>query len=111
MDERTLTALKTSIEHWKENAVAETVNEASLDVSDCALCDEFWALDCAGCPVFSRTGRRCCAGSPYIAASNAFDSWSGQPTSKEARDNWRSAAIAEIAFLKSLLPEQTQEDA
>lgn len=42
MDAATLTALTQSIEKWERNAVAETPDEYTTAVEDCALCALFF---------------------------------------------------------------------
>lgn len=115
MDERTLTALKASIKHWEENVQAKTPDKIKLGVSHCALCAEFWTRDearlvtCDGCPVWTRTGKHGCSGSPYEAAEEAHDDWDDvfdTVYESDEGDEWRKAAQAELDFLNSLLPEQ-----
>lgn len=105
MDAETLTALKKSIQHWRENVEAEDWQEASVDSFDCALCLLFaYPMDskCAGCPVSDRTGTYGCSETPYYAARKAQDLWAFGTGSREA---FREAAQAELDFLISLLPE------
>ena len=102
MDARTLKALKGSIAKW-EGVVAGTTQGKGGD--NCPLCKIFAAdkpleYQCAGCPVFSRSGYRWCHATPYIAFAESCNS-EGMASTSPARQ----AARAELAFLKSLLPE------
>lgn len=109
MDERTLTALKASIKHWEENVAAVVPNEASTGPEECALCQEFNNSrdGCDGCPVAKHTEETLCDGSPYELADTALRKWqNGLGT----REQWQSAAQAELDFLKSLLPVHEGED-
>lgn len=107
--------LEKSIAHWRRMRDAETVAELFGEApygDDCALCQAHrnpaaaWDLECAGCPVSVRAGRALCQSTPYGAAASAFGSWRdtelGRARFLDARDRWRTAADAEIAFLESL---------
>lgn len=118
MDKRTSDALEASIKHWQENVAAEKPSDVSLKGSDCALCRMFFNSErvdsCSGCPVRIRTGRSSCGSTPYESACYARDEWAesinsdwgnGVRITKEiddAREVWRTAARAELDFLKSL---------
>ena len=107
MDDRTLTALRQSIEKWERNAVAETPDDFATGAETCALCDLFyWKDGCNGCPVKERTGQWGCRGTPYLAADGARYEWSACPSDTTRRDAARAAARAEVAFLRSLLPKE-----
>lgn len=101
MDNKTLAALKASIQHWDDNAQAETPGEASADADDCALCGLYLKRDCSGCPVAEKTGKECCHGSPYSAAHSALCDWDDGTGDG---GTFRAAATAERDFLISLLP-------
>ncbi len=103
MDERTLTALKKSIEHWRENVRAEEFIQASVRRSDCALCQEFWAKTgiCAGCPVNEVSGDGC-QPTPYEYAAEVYFDWEEDCS---FREDFILAAQAELDFLIGLLPE------
>jgi hypothetical protein len=109
MDAKTLEALKASIEKWKRNAVAETPDDYKIGGNDCPLCEMFQSKSqgfegsCQGCPVFSRTGRRFCSGTPYADTVRAHDGMLAGDPDTIARA--RAAALVEVAFLESLLPE------
>lgn len=103
MEAATLTALNQSIEKWERNAVAETPDDYAVRVKDCPLCDIFFRGGCRGCPVMAATGESGCGGSPYRAAVRACYRWEDADTA--LRDAAHAAARAEVAFLRSLLPE------
>jgi hypothetical protein len=94
MDERTLEALKGSIEKW-EAIVAGTGEDRGW--RNCPLClifnnpeiDPDGLIQCAGCPVNESTGHTGCEGTPY-------DRYHYERT--------QEAACAELDFLRSLLP-------
>lgn len=104
MDEKTLTALKQSIEKWERNAIAETPDDYTKGVSSCPLCQLFWERDCVGCPVMDRTGNEFCIGSPYD--EEAHEDWFSAPEDESLRNAAHAAARAEAAFLRSLLPDR-----
>lgn len=98
MDAETLEALRGSIAKW-EAIVAGTGKDDGID--NCALCSLFYTpadptdfMNCTGCPVMKVTGSMYCDGSPYETYRRT------SPGSVDERD----AAIAELDFLKSLLP-------
>jgi hypothetical protein len=112
MDDRTRAALEASIEHWEENAAAQRYWDTDLSSEGCALCVLFrgeWDSpdECSGCPIAEATGQITCKGTPYDAASDAKDAWF-DGADKEQRDAFRTAARAEVDFLKSLLPPKEQ---
>jgi hypothetical protein len=96
VNKRTLTALRGSITKW-ESIVAGTDIDKGAD--NCPLCAIFTHRrnpkevddnsSCKGCPVYEKTGRFQCEGSPYY----------------DYDPETLSTAIAELNFLKSLLPE------
>jgi hypothetical protein len=96
MDKKTLAALKGSIANW-EGVVA------GKGYSNCSLCDLFNYAGmpdeerCDGCPIKEKTGRRYCVRTPY-------EKWEYAP---EEGDEKRRAAVEELAFLKSFLPQDT----
>ena len=105
MDARTLTALRQSIEKWERNATAETPCDFTLWVHNCPLCEAFGHDGCLGCPVKGSTGLRGCIGTPYYRAFDARIRWFDAPSDTALRDAAHVAARAEVAFLRSLLPE------
>lgn len=104
MDAKTLKALKASIAKWERNAVAELEHEYRLTTGDCPLCGLFLRRGtptcCGGCPVYAKTGVPYCDDTPYGEAVRAADCWEDD----DGQDA-RGAARAEVAFLKSLLPD------
>ena len=115
MSPETLAALKSSIQHWKENIKAEYTYEVSVSCRDCALCGlyinaiaEDTEVGCTGCPISENTGLENCAGTPYTVAADLYGEWLEVPKDSreyiKARNHFRSAARAELKFLKSLLP-------
>lgn len=102
MDAATLEALKKSIEHWKENVRAESLVRTSTATRDCALCSLFYNKGCLGCPVFKETGYTNCYYTPYYQAVEAKYA--------ENIQDFKSAAQAELDFLKSLLPQEEKVD-
>lgn len=97
MDARTLESLKASIAKWEKNAAGD-VGKAKIYTDSCPLCEQFidGSQICKGCPVAERTGEIGCVNSPWEDAEAAFVHGNG--------DEFRIAALAEVAFLKSLLP-------
>lgn len=102
-------ALEKSIAHWEANVAAKTPDKASVHGSDCALCNLFCTsemmdndIHCWSCPVFKRTGRRSCEGTPYYYAHSAFNQWRYWSSHNIVPNEWRIAARRELEFLKSL---------
>lgn len=114
MNAETLTALKASIAKWERNAEAKTPDNFKVSPEACPLCSLFNAIDtpdedvCAGCPISTKTGKTYCEGTPYMPAWKAWFSWTKQPRQPDFRHNAHAAARDEVAFLKSLLPEEHQ---
>jgi len=94
MKERTLAALKESIEKWERRAAGD--HDGKLGTSGCPLCQLFnknsydVTQNCIGCPVYETTGVRHCINTPYYTYAH------GDRTDADAQ--------AEVDFLKSLLP-------
>ena len=105
---RQLTALKSSIEHWRRMVEGKAFpDESPVDVW-CPLCVELrtsmkWlGLGCENCPVFIFTNRHSCEGTPYHeAAVDFFD----ESSDKKELENpkFKAAALKELKFLESLL--------
>lgn len=115
MDDATLRALDASIEHWEKNVAALTPDQASIEATDCALCNEFNSgpdySGCPGCPVKAATRWPICKGTPYSEAVNALHNWRltedaffAKEIYAKAEAGWREAAQAELDFLKALRP-------
>ena len=103
MKPRVLKALKASIAHWKRMRKGTQKANESPDGECCPLCNLFRSLcvGCSKCPVYKRTLRRGCHGTPWFGARYNFIMRDRGSVFKEA---WEKTANAEIAFLKSLLP-------
>lgn len=106
MDAETLEALKGSIRKWE--AIAEGTGK-DQGPYNCPLCLKFnsgvdgnekISDSCLGCPVREKTGFRFCAGSPYASYEEAEE----LEDDAEMAVALSSAAKAELAFLRSLLP-------
>lgn len=113
MNQRTLTALRASIEHWERNAAATDPRKVRMGTQACALCAEFYDQSdmCKGCPIYTATGRDGCRNTPYGEASSYIRdaefcrrTFSPEMTA-EAMASFRTAARAEVRFLSSLLPQ------
>ena len=116
MNKRTAKALEKSIEHHKQNLLAETPDDVRLGADFCALCNLFNKYDrpinntdCIGCPVHKKTGEKYCGGTPYEESRRAFISWYNyyecyECTGKHSqyRRKFRAAEKKEIKFLESL---------
>ncbi len=108
MDERTLTALKASIEKWERNARVERREDVLTGVQDCPLCKLFFSGSCQGCPIAEAVNNIWCDDTPYEEASNVLSDWyDGEATASD----FHAAAQAEVDFLKSLLPEDERASA
>lgn len=97
MDAKTLEALKASIAKWERNAEVKDIEDAKTSIMSCPLCLLFFDQKCYWCPVYSRTTETACKETPYYDAANARD--------RSDIEAFRTAARAEVEFLKSLLPE------
>lgn len=108
MDADTLEALRGSIAKW-EGIVAGTTKNHCAD--NCPLCHKFnfsftgarRAQSCKGCPVMERTGRQFCDGSPYEDYEDMEERVEEGYAEGAAL---KPLAIAEVDFLKSLLPKE-----
>lgn len=102
------TALLASIKHYEENIAlfdADKIDLISIEGSDCALCAEFFAADkggnnCAKCPVFAYSATPGCQNTPWTDIRAAFQDFFDD---KGPIENIRSALMAELEFLCSLL--------
>lgn len=109
MDAETLEALRGSIAKW-EGIVAGTVVDECGD--NCPLCQRFNPVinpavrrqdACRGCPVMAATGEKFCYASPYGAYAALDDDCDGDEAELKA------LAQAELDFLKSLLPPESDD--
>ena len=94
MDERTLTALRGSIEKW-EGIVAGEIDDDAAD--NCPLCELFYECRCLGCPVNKKSGGIFCRETPYEDRLKADRPTGDTPEAVKA-------AQAMLDFLESLLP-------
>lgn len=106
MKEKAITALKQSIEHW-EKIVAGDDSE-QIGSFHCALCRQYHAKECRGCPVKARTGLKYCFGSPFEAIEDFADRCL-MPI-KNSDPEFTPLAQAELDFLKSLLPKSDRQE-
>jgi hypothetical protein len=95
MSKKTLTALQGSIRKWESIARGE---EFDRGVSGCSLCQLYFNYHCQGCPVHKITGNRC-NGTPY----ETWDDLGGLNQTADCPER-KQVALAEVRFLKSLLP-------
>jgi len=100
MDDQTLIALKASIKKWEKNAKIENLENARFSPRSCPLCTLFLKKDCFGCPVRNKTGIGFCYKTPYLSSNRAF--------SLNDLFAFKTAALEEVTFLKSLLPNEAK---
>ncbi len=102
MKAKILKALNGSIKKW-EGIAAGTGKD--FGPRNCPLCKMFWkssddwisGVSCYGCPVLEATGRHACNATPY-------QDWADLETNTATTPKAKKAALAELNFLKSLLP-------
>ena len=100
-------ALEASIAHWEENARARVPSDASLGVTNCALCKLYHDNFCQGCPVYEETGKDRCSGTPFQRAYRLLCVWRSEDRLDAVgrrAEEFRAAAQEEVDFLKSLRP-------
>lgn len=126
MDDKTLLALRASIEAWKLKAVTDDPY-VRIGSSTCPLCQLFNNGEqssedrCRGCPVWEKTGKTGCKGSPYDDAAVARSEWQDAAYVKRLyphganiseaqlkKSEWMMAADKEVAFLQSLYDEELE---
>lgn len=106
------TARKESKAHWIRMRDDPGCGEEPY-AFDCALCqlfhfdeddcmDDEWSEDkqCAGCPVYEKTRKPLCEGTPYVEAEIAWVAYNIK--GRIDISAWRKAAQAEIDFLEEL---------
>jgi hypothetical protein len=99
MNAETLAALQGSIKHWEENVErVKNDNHPILGAEHCPLCDMFKRKgnECNCCPVKLLTGKHLCISTPYCDVT------------KNIGTKLLAACEAELAFLRSLLPEEVK---
>lgn len=107
MDDKQLILLKQSIEHWRRLATGTARKGEGIGPAHCPLCLEFcltYANACIGCPIYEKTEKKFCGGTPYSAAKDAIKmdgNWQDV-----FDDNFKAKAALELAFLESLLPNE-----
>lgn len=113
MDEKTLEALKASIEHWRFNCNVTFAWMAKVNVGSCALCELYYCNNyCRDCPIAISTGTGSCRETPYVQASEAPRKWHNCRSIEDnvkAEKAFKDAAQAEMEFLISLLPPESTE--
>jgi hypothetical protein len=112
MEKKTLLALRKSIKHWKDNVrLAQNGEDISISSSACALCGLFFlvyrespetTLSCYGCPIFERTKKSYCEGTPYYNVQAIVEEGTGLFTDLVKR------CKEEVKFLESLLPKKSK---
>lgn len=115
MDAETLEALRGSIAKW-EAIVAGTGKDEGPN--NCPLCmrfnkgflkQQYYYPDmCAGCPVAAFTGFPGCEGTPYDGIENPDNDTFGSDA--EFDQHVQALQKEELAFLKSLLPKDSESD-
>lgn len=98
-------ALMASIEKWERNAVAKTFDDVLIGPNHCPLCKIYLDDDCAGCPIYAKSGVRYCSNTPYYDCEQAYESWEISKTSKGSRKQFQTDARAEVDFLRAVLAE------
>lgn len=102
-------ALEKSIEKWETNlgfAERGEVENVKYGWRDCPLCVLYNNThdSCRGCPVFEKTGRLWCAGTPFNVVSGICDEHDNDTLAEDSK----SASVLieacrdEVEFLKSL---------
>ena len=121
MTPQALTALQQSIEHWRRLATGQRKPDESVGACYCALCREFnppagrytdRVFYCVGCPVMERTGNQFCYTTPWEKIEKAMDDHNDERDTRDWLDNSpeaRALAAEELAFLESLLPQDSQK--
>lgn len=103
MPPQTLKDLKESIEHWKRIETGTNACCEGIWADDCALCGRFLfdkpeSEKCVGCPIFAKTGKTHCEGSPWQKVDSLYT------TSTHGSPEYFKAAKEMREFLESLLP-------
>ena len=87
------------------------MDEEDEGAQGCSLCRVYLNIyapdgkECHGCPVAEATGQTGCRRTPYGDFVDAEDAMSWDPGDPDALAAYQRAAVAEIRFLESLLPE------
>ena len=99
MKAATLKALKGSIDKWKKIVAGTGVDNGA---ANCPLCNLFVDSECKGCPVAAKVKDYTCCSTPWIDWV-LLHSYGMPHKAKTAKQ--KTAAKAELKFLRSLLPE------
>lgn len=113
MKPETLTALQGSIEKWQAIVDGTGEDNGSLncplcvrflgEIGDCQIYADDESLDEA-CPVAIRANDTGCSGTPYMTWNGLAPDFGRAPRIADTPER-KAAALAELNFLKSLLPE------
>lgn len=109
MNPETLKALQASIKHWERMRDGKNYHDEVPDSKNCNLCIRFAKNGCCLgeelCPVHQKTGAPSCANTPY---HDAHTEWYFRTDKHRLSPEWRKCAQAEIDFLTSLLPKESE---
>jgi len=106
MDKKTLEALQKSIEKWEKIVMEKGKDEGSRN---CALCWLFLKNECEGCPVYAKTKRKGCRGTPcedWVDHQENHFYYVNEPYRVVKCPECKKLAEEELEFLKSLLPKK-----
>jgi hypothetical protein len=112
MNAETLQALKGSIDKWYKIADGTGVDEG---VNNCPLCEKFEGSRCTRCPVYKKTGKGYCRGTPYRLWARHQEQHQEQHIAfytapyKVKCPECANLATMEIKFLESLLPKEIKQ--
>jgi hypothetical protein len=104
-----LQALKKSIKKWEAIVNGTGTDKGSNDCALCQIfcCDNVTPDPCAGCPIWRKTRKDFCMGTPY-------DDWletSSSPPGRRAKSpEAKKYAEAMLTFLKDLLQQHKDRD-
>lgn len=102
MTDEALTALKESIAIWERRLAGERIPIGSSNCPLCTMFKEQVGSGCHGCPVFKKTGKHFCVGTPYILCDDHVGAYGFHP---EEDHHCHQLILDEVNFLKSLLLE------
>ena len=104
MNQKTIKALKGSIVKWEKIVDGTGIDEGGDNCPLCILVD----FECNFCPVFNKTGKIVCNGTPYVKWVNHHVnhklSYRNRDCPEVECKICERHAKAEVEFLKSLLP-------
>ena len=106
MDNKTLEALKGSIEKWEKIVDGSGVDRLN---ANCPLCALFINHICRGCPVRDKSKDSGCRNTPYQAWSEHQNGEHDRYTDRKVLcSTCEPLAKTELEFLKALLPEEVK---